>query len=165
MAGALLLNASYEPLHIISTRRALGLVLAGKAELLEEGDDPWRSATQTFPIPAVLRLKYMVKIPFGARVPLNRRTLSIRDNGDCQVTQCRKRGSTIDHLVPRSRGGMHEWTNVALMCSDHNLRKADRLLSELRWELKAAPRAPRQHHLLTAAARVDPVWAPYLQRA
>ena len=166
MAGALLLNASYEPLNVISTRRALGLVMSGKADLLEKGDDPWRSATDTFPVPAVLRLRYMVKIPFAARVPLNRRTLNVRDNGDCQVASCHKRGTTIDHVVPRARGGRHEWANVVLMCSEHNLRKADRLLSELDWQLKTMPRAPTRHLLLlNTAAAVDPVWKPYLQQS
>ena len=166
MASALLLNASYEPLNVISTRRAMGLVLAGKADLLEEGAGRWRSASQSFPVPLVLRLRYMVQIPFSARVPLNRRTLNIRDNGACQVAKCGKRGTTIDHVVPRSRGGRHVWTNVALMCSGHNLRKSDRLLGELGWRLKAVPRAPRQHHLVLATtnARPNPVWVPYLER-
>ena len=166
MASALLLNASYEPLHVISTRRALGLVMAGKADLLERGDDHWRSASESFPVPLVLRLRYMVKIPFSARVPLNRRTLNIRDNKACQVVRCSKRGTTIDHIVPRSRGGQHEWTNVALMCSEHNLRKSDKLLHEMGWQLKSVPRAPRQHHLVmaTSNALVNPVWEPYLEQ-
>ena len=166
MASALLLNASYEPLHVISTRRAMGLVLAGKADLLEEDAGRWRSATQSFPVPLVLRLRYMVQIPFSARVPLTRKTLKVRDNNACQVVSCRARGTTVDHVVPKSRGGSHVWTNVALMCGTHNHRKSDRLLNELGWSLKAVPRAPRQHLLVEAAtqARLNPVWEPYLQR-
>ncbi len=164
MSKALLLNASYEPLHVVSTRRALGLILAGKADLVEAGDGEWRSASHTFPVPLVLRLRYMVRIPFTARVPLNRKTLKVRDDGKCQVASCRASGTTIDHVVPRSRGGDHSWTNVVLMCSDHNLQKADRLLSELGWRLKAVPRAPRQHQLVLATSNTkpDPAWQPYL---
>ncbi|MCY3851801.1 MAG: HNH endonuclease [Acidimicrobiaceae bacterium] len=149
--SVLLLNASYEPLHIISTRRALGLILAGKADLLEAGSTEMRSPSHTFPVPVVLRLRYMVRIPFAARVPLNRKTLKVRDNGECQVVSCRERGTTIDHVVPRSRSGDHSWTNVVLMCADHNLKKADRLLDELGWQLKTVPRAPRQHQLVLAS--------------
>ena len=163
--SALLLNASYQPLRVIPTRRALCLILAGKAELVEQVEDAEvRSATAAYPVPLVVRLRYMVKVPFGARVPLNRRTLTIRDDGECQVAGCGRSGTSIDHLQPRSRGGRHEWTNVALMCTHHNRVKSDKLLSELGWELKRAPRAPHDHHLILIAAKVEPkeAWLPYL---
>ncbi len=160
----LLLNATYEPLHVITARRALGLLLAGKAEMIEEGDGEFRSPSRTVTIPAVVRLHYMVRVPFRARVPLTRRTLTIRDNGRCQVARCPQRGSTIDHVVPKSRGGKHIWSNVVLMCAKHNEQKSDRLLRELGWELKAEPRAPRQHHLVLVAANASmkPAWQAYL---
>ena len=165
--SVLLLNASYEVLNVISARRALMLVLAGKAEMLAEGDGQFRSATDSHPVPLVVRLRYMVRIPFGARVPLTRRTLSIRDGGVCQVAGCQRRGTTIDHIVPRSRGGRHAWENVALMCHNHNRVKADRALGELGWGLKAAPRAPSNHHLILVAgeAAVRDEWLPYLAAA
>ena len=163
----LLLNASYEPLRVISTRRALMLVLAGKAEMLALGDGEFRSASHAYPVPIVVRLRYMVRIPFGARVPLTRRTLSIRDGGACQVVGCRRNGTTIDHIVPRSRGGRHAWDNVALMCYPHNRAKADRLLGELDWALKTVPRAPSNHHLILVAAEaaLRDEWLPYLGAA
>ena len=163
----LLLNASYEVLRVISTRRALTLVLAGKAEMLAEGDGEFRSATHSYPVPLVVRLRYMVRIPFGARVPLTRRTLSIRDGGACQVGGCQRNGTTVDHIVPRSRGGRHAWDNVALMCYHHNRAKADRLLSELGWGLRTIPRAPSNHRLILVAAEaaLRDEWLPYLGAA
>ena len=165
--SVLLLNASYDPLHIITARRALGLLLAGEAEMLAEGDGQFRSPSRSVPVPAVVRLRYMVRVPFEARVPLTRQTLTIRDNGRCQVVRCKHRGSTIDHVVPKSRGGAHTWKNVVLMCGNHNEQKSDRLLSELGWELKTEPHAPRYHHLILVAANAvsQPSWQPYLQMA
>ena len=165
--SVLLLNASYEVLNVISTRRALMLVLAGKAEMLAEGDGEFRSATDAYPVPLVVRLRYMVRIPFDARVPLTRCTLSIRDDGVCQVASCQRKGTTIDHIVPRSRGGRHTWENVALMCYNHNRAKADRLLGEMGWNLKATPRAPSNHHLILVAAEaaLRDEWLPFLGAA
>lgn len=160
----LLLNASFEPLRIITLRRALGLVLAGKADLIEAGAGNVRAATETFPVPVVVRLRTMVTLPFTTRVPLNRRTLNVRDHGICQLVGCDARGTTIDHVVPRSKGGEHTWTNTVLMCPAHNGEKGDRLLDELGWELKAPPRAPRGALVVIAASGVQPdaVWEPYL---
>ena len=162
--SVLLLNASFEPLRVITTRRAMGLVLAGKAEMLGDGDGEVRSATRSYPIPVVVRLKYMVHIPFGAKVPVNRHTVMVRDKGDCQVAGCPKIGNTLDHVLPRSRGGKHTWKNVVLMCARHNRVKANKLLSELGWQLKVAPRAPHGHYLVLVAAKTKPraEWAPYL---
>ena len=162
--SVLLLNASYQPLRVITTRRAMGLILAGKAELITEGDGEIRSTSASFPMPVVVRLRYMVKVPFGARVPLNRRTLTVRDNGECQVGGCPRVGTTIDHLQPRSRGGRHEWVNVTLMCTHHNRIKSNKLMSELGWKLKTTPRPPRDHMLVMVAAKTTPkeAWMPYL---
>ena len=160
----LLLNASYEPLRIITIRRAMGMLLTGRAVMIEAGDGHIRSATQAHPVPLVVRLQQMVKIPFTARVPLNRRTLTRRDHGRCQVAGCTATGSTVDHIVPRSRGGRHEWSNVALMCAAHNRDKGDRLLTELGWQLKKTPRPPAPSQALIQTGRAPAaVWIPYLQ--
>ena len=163
----LLLNASYEPLRFVTVRRALGLVISGRAVMVEAGAGHVRSVSEAFPVPLVVRLRQMVRIPFAARVPLNRRTLSRRDAGRCQVVGCVAAGGTIDHLVPRCRGGRHEWGNVALMCAAHNRAKSDRLLSELGWKLKRVPRAPAPAVLLLMEVGDEPVdvWASYLQPA
>ena len=162
----LLLNASYEPLRIITVRRAVMMVLAGRAVMVEAGDGHLRSASAAVPVPVVVRLRHMVRVPFAARVPLNRRTLARRDGGRCQVAGCSAAGHTIDHVVPRSRGGRHEWGNVALMCTAHNRAKSDRLLTELGWTLKRPPRPPSPACALVEVGDVPTdAWVPYLRPA
>lgn len=160
----LLLNATFEPLRVISRNRAVCLILDGKAEVIEAAPGRIRSANTDYTAPAVIRLLYFVQIPFKAKIPLNRRTLMARDNHECQVAGCDRIGSTIDHIHPRARGGRHEWTNVALMCPRHNHQKSDRLLSEIGWELKREPSVPvgTKWVVLGFSVPIQPVWEPYL---
>ena len=163
--AVLLLNASFEPLRVISLRRAIGLMFAGKVEVLANGDGEIHSERMTMPVPAVVRLQYMVKVPFATTVPLSRRAVLVRDARHCQFSHCARPAATVDHVVPKSRGGIHEWTNVVAACSQCNARKGDRLLVELGWRLKRRPLAPRGPIvLLTAAGVANPpeVWADYL---
>lgn len=165
MGGVLLLNATYEPLRVITTRRAVVLILDEKAEVIEHKDGLFRSASTAMPVPAVIRLRYFVKIPYRARLPLNRKAVVARDGGVCQYG-CGRRGDTIDHVVPRSRGGQHRWENVVASCRKCNGKKDDRLLSELGWELARKPFAPKGTYWLVVAmlpdGEVDPEWEPYL---
>jgi len=152
--AVLLLNASFEPLRVIPLRRAIGLIIAGKAEVIVEGNGLMRSATMSYVVPAVVRLRYMVHVPFMSTVPLSRQAVLVRDARRCQFSHCARIGSTIDHVVPRSRGGRHEWTNVIAACPTCNTKKGDRLLSELGWTLRASPSAPRGPIVLLTAAGV-----------
>jgi 5-methylcytosine-specific restriction endonuclease McrA len=158
----LLLNASFEPLKVISARRALMLIINGKAESVAAGDNPvlFRSATASIEVPAVVRLKYHVKIPYRATVPLNRAALLARDNKTCQY--CFKPGNTIDHVVPRARGGEHVWENVVAACARCNAKKDDRLLEEIGWSLRVKPYAPKAWFYVVFRFELDPAWEPYL---
>jgi 5-methylcytosine-specific restriction endonuclease McrA len=161
----LLLNASFEPLRVITLRRAIGLIVAGKAEVLAEGSGEIHSEWLTLPVPAVVRLRYMVKVPFTSTIPLSRRAVLVRDARHCQFTHCERPAATVDHVVPRSRGGTHEWTNVIAACSQCNARKGDKTLQELGWRLRRPPLAPRGAIvLLTAAGVAEPpkIWAQFL---
>jgi 5-methylcytosine-specific restriction endonuclease McrA len=163
--AVLLLNASYEPLRVISLRRAIGLIVAGKAETLAEGEGEVRSVSLSLPVPAVVRLRYMVHVPFRATVPLSRQAVLVRDGRRCQFSHCERHASTVDHVVPRSRGGIHEWSNVVAACTRCNARKGNRLLHELGWSLKRRPIAPRGAVVLLTAAGVanpPPVWGEWL---
>lgn len=163
----LLLNASYEPLRVISWQRAICLQLAERADLVEHVEDKSlrTSGGAEFPFPAVVRLREMVVVPFrrGA-APITRRALAYRDMGECQKTGCDKRGATMDHVVPRSRGGLHEWRNVVLMCAEHNNTKGARTIEELGWTLKAKPVAPTSDGLYLDRAQILPQWRPWLGR-
>ena len=92
--AVLLLNASYEPLRVISLRRAIGLIVAGKADILAEGEGQIRSVSLTLPVPAVVRLRYMVRVPFAATLPLSRQAVLVRDGRRCQFTHCERTAST-----------------------------------------------------------------------
>lgn len=157
----LLLNASYEPLGVIPVRRAVVLVLADKADVVAAGAGSLRSARTSVPVPSVIRLRAYVRVPYRARLPLNRRNLLARDRGRCAY--CDGRGDTIDHVVPRSRGGEHVWENVVAACRPCNGRKDDRLLGELGWTLPFAPQAPTGWaYLLVGVATIDPAWSTWL---
>lgn len=160
----LLLNATFEPLTALPLRRAIVLVVCGKAEVVH--DDPsglvLHSAAAAVQVPSVIKLSNYVRVPYRARVPLTRAGLMFRDRYRCAY--CGGRADTIDHVVPRSRGGAHSWQNCVASCAKCNHHKADKLLSELGWRLLYAPTAPRGPHwrLLAAISETDPQWLPYL---
>lgn len=162
--SALVLNATYEPLCVVSRRRAVVLVLSDKAEVLHETGDRMRSARLDVPVPSVVRLTSYVKVPVRRRAPLNRRAVFARDGGRCQY--CTAPAESIDHVVPRSRGGQHVWENVVAACRSCNTRKRDRLLSESPMTLRRAPAPPRElTWIAVLAGTVPTAWEPYLQPA
>jgi 5-methylcytosine-specific restriction endonuclease McrA len=162
MARALVLNATYEPLSIVSARRAVVLVLREKAELVEHGNGAFRSEAVALPMPSVIRLRTFVKVPYARRVPLNRRAVFARDAGRCQY--CGKGAENLDHVVPRSRGGAHAWENVVACCRRCNTRKGSRALEDAGLKLLRRPEAPRRHGwvLVSLGGAPDPAWKRYL---
>ncbi|OHU90250.1 HNH endonuclease [Mycobacterium talmoniae] len=160
----LLLNSTYEPLTALPLRRAIIMLICGKADVVHE--DPSgcviHSATRAVAVPSVIRLRCYVRVPYRARVPLTRSALMHRDRFSCAY--CGGRADTVDHVVPRSRGGDHSWENCVACCSTCNHRKADRLLGELGWTLHRVPTSPTGQHwrLLSSVKELDPSWARYL---
>jgi len=161
VARALLLNASYEPLCVVSARRAVVLVLKEKAEVLHRNGAEFRSERRAVPVPSVIRLNHFVRVPFRAVVPLSRRAVFARDGGRCQY--CGRTAENLDHVIPKSRGGLHSWENVVASCRGCNARKEDRLLSECGMVLRRMPIAPHASmSFLAHAGAVDPTWHVYL---
>ncbi|WP_448059175.1 HNH endonuclease [Cellulomonas hominis] len=157
----LLLNASLEPLCVVSMHRAVTLVMAGKARVLETDGRLLRSEHAALPLPLVLSLTRYVHVPLRRPVPPTRRTVLLRDDHRCAY--CGGSADTVDHVRPRSRGGRHEWTNVVAACMRCNHRKADHLLQEIGWELPFVPRAPRGAVAFLGGAPVlEPTWSAYL---
>lgn len=164
MTSALVLNATYEPLCVVSARRAVVLVLGDKAEVVHDSGDRMHSATLTVAVPSVVRLVTYVRVPVRRRAPLNRRAVFARDGHRCQY--CAGPAESIDHVVPRSRGGQHVWENVVAACRACNTRKRDRLLSETPMALRRHPAVPRELTWITVVAGTVPTaWEPYLQTA
>ena len=138
----LVLNQNYQPLNICNARRAIVLVGRGKAEMLENGRGHVRSISRTFPIPSVIRLVHMVKRPLMHR-RLSRRAVFYRDGFSCQYCGNESKELTLDHIVPRSRGGPHVWENIVSACIPCNHRKAGLTPLEANLKLRREPKAPR----------------------
>lgn len=163
MRRVLVLNASYQPLNLVNVKRAVVLVLKNKAEVVEEREERIRSQSVSMPFPTVIRLAYFVHVPYRA-ASLSRRAVFIRDGHICQY--CGGRAESIDHVIPRSRGGEHDWENVVAACRRCNTRKMNRLPSEAGLKLMRAPVIPHDHiWILSLSSEIHPTWEPYLETA
>ena len=164
MQQVLVLNASYEPLNVCSLRRAHVLVYKGKAEVVEELDRPLRSATSTFQWPHVIRLVHYVRVPRLVQRKISRRALFARDGWRCVYCGTSSGRLTLDHVIPRSRGGDSVWENVVTSCAPCNLRKGNRLLDEVAMALRRPPRPPAPALFIRLAAPSIPSrWRAYLE--
>lgn len=137
----LVLNANYEPLNVCDTRRAVGLLVTGKAELIVNGRGHIRTARITYPAPSVIRLQAMIRRP-RPKVKLSKREIFRRDNYTCQYCGRQTTHMTIDHVVPRHRGGGHRWDNLVAACPACNRRKGGRSTAEAQMTLKHKPDEP-----------------------
>lgn len=161
MAETLVLNATYEPLCVVSQRRAVVLLIAGKAVAVEQGDVLLHSERAVVRVPSVLRLTRFVRVPFRANVPITRKGVLARDGHRC--VYCGAAATSLDHVVPRCRGGQHSWDNVVAACARCNHQKADRGLVELGWRLRTVPRAPSgAAWRILGSRRMDPRWRVFL---
>jgi len=170
IAGCLALNASYEPLTMVPLRRALRLVIDGKAEIVEaDTGAPVRSEKRQFVRPAVIRLTKYVHVPRRFRRQVTNTFLFARDDYQCQycgrhANALKPRESlTRDHLIPMSRGGTNEWSNVVTACSSCNTRKANRMPHEIGMQPLHAPTEPHFVHLSWAVRRLTPIQARYIR--
>lgn len=164
MARSLVLNATYEPLCVVPSKRAIILVLNDKAETLHGTGRVVRSEHLELDEPSVVRLARFVRVPYQRARSLNRRAVFFRDGHACQY--CGAAAESIDHVVPRSRGGEHTWENVVAACRRCNAGKRDRLLHETTMRLRRQPVAPHMATWFLLHDRVvPPAWAEYLQPA
>jgi 5-methylcytosine-specific restriction endonuclease McrA len=130
----LLLNASYEPIRIISLHRAIYLMFEDKVDVVESRDGEIRSPSISYPKPSIIRLRKYVHIPPGKKdVPMSNRRIFDRDGYQCAycLTELTHSTATVDHIHPRSKGGKHEWTNVITSCKPCNAKKGNKLLKDL----------------------------------
>ncbi len=159
----LVLNANFEPIHVCSTRRAMGLIFDGKANLMMNGRGYIRTVTQNLPRPSVIRLEHQIHRP-RPHVKLTRREIFRRDNYTCQYCGRHDTTLTLDHVIPRHLGGAHKWTNLVTACYACNHRKGGRKLEEAHMRLAHIPKEPPANaayifgrHLLENSE-----WEPYI---
>ncbi|QDK36424.1 HNH endonuclease [Bdellovibrio sp. NC01] len=167
-ARSLLLNASYEPMRIVTWQKALVLWFQDKVEILEYHSAFARSVSLRFKLPSVLRLKSYVRPRANHAVRFCRENVYIRDNYTCQY--CGEKFSakqlTLDHVVPASQNGPKNWTNVVSACRDCNQRKANRTPRTANMPLLTEPHTPSwlpTLQLEISEDHVPPDWAPYLR--
>jgi 5-methylcytosine-specific restriction endonuclease McrA len=166
MQHVLVLNASYEPLNVTTVKRAHVLVFKGKAEVIEELDRPLRSATGRFQWPHVIRLVQYVRVPRAIQRKISRRALFARDGWRCVYCGTANNRLTLDHVVPRSRGGDSVWENVVTSCAPCNHRKGNRLPHEVHMELRIRPTPPNPALFIQLAApKIPERWLQYLPGA
>lgn len=161
----LVLNAGYEPLSVVSFRRALVLVMNGRAAIVQtDSERPIRGIAGTLERPTVIVLTRYVRIPHSRHVPVSRRGVLRRDNQRCAY--CQGHATTIDHVIPRSRGGADSWENLVACCLSCNNMKGDRTPREMGWRMHISPRAPfGTAWLVRGMDRPQPHWEEYLAQA
>src|ERR1041385_6615941 len=163
MQQVLVLNGSYEPLNVTTVRRAHVIVFKGKAEVIEELDQPLRSATVAFPRPHVIRLVQYVRVPRTLQRKISRRALFARDGWRCMYCGTTASKLTLDHVVPRSRGGDSVWENVVTSCAPCNMRKGTRRPEEFSMAPRPKPKPPAAVLFIhLATPRIPNGWQPYL---
>jgi len=163
----LVLNQNYEPLNVCRVRRAVVLLYQRKAEMLENGVGFIHSTSQDFQVPSVIRLPYLVKRPFRTERKLTRLEVFNRDHYTCQYCGKATRQLTIDHIIPRYRGGQHTWENVVSACIACNRRKAGKTPEEAGMKLRQTPSPPKRSHLFYIPSHFIETrdeWQRYLAR-
>ncbi|MBM4457548.1 MAG: HNH endonuclease [Chloroflexi bacterium] len=165
MQRVLVLNATYEPLSIISVQRAIVLLLKEKAELIEATEERLHASRTSLPVPLVIRLVYYVRLPRQVTMAPTRRTVMLRDNFTCQYCGAApgRLHLTLDHVLPSSRGGQMAWDNVVTACRTCNTRKGGRTPDEAGMALRKRPGRPHYlAFLLLAEAGPRDIWGKYL---
>jgi 5-methylcytosine-specific restriction endonuclease McrA len=160
----LVLNATYEPINVCTVRRATVLLLKSKAEIVERGDGRLRSERMVLERPVVIRLITYVRVPRDIhRRKITRKAVLARDSWTCQYCGKDKPGLTVDHVIPRSRGGRSVWENIVASCASCNRRKGNHLPREVKMHPRRKPRPPGPTVFIQIASpRIPNAWEPYL---
>lgn len=163
-SSVLVLNVNYEPLNVCSTARAMGLLVLGKAEIVQNGRGVIRTPTRTFERPSVIRLAYMVHRPHP-HVRLNKREVFRRDGYSCQYCGYRSTHLTLDHVLPKRAGGEYAWDNLVSACPQCNRKKGGRTPQEAGMRLRTKPREPPATAIYLFGRYLDGSqdWTEYLE--
>lgn len=160
--SVLVLNQNYEPLSVCHARRAIILVLLGKAEIVEKHDREIRSLSMSLPLPSVVRLSLYIR-SFKRDIALSRTNILKRDNHTCQYCGRKYETLTTDHIVPKSQGGKDTWDNLVTACIRCNNLKGDRTPEQADLKLLTRPRKPHRYAYIRFFSSIpDDRWKPYL---
>lgn len=160
----LVLNANFEPLNVCTTRRALGLIFSGKAEMIMNGRGTVQTVRAEYPRPSIIRIGYMIRRP-RPKVKLTKREVFRRDGYTCQYCGSRSGRLTLDHVMPRHMGGQHTWDNLVTACAGCNLNKGGRSPKQANLKLQNAPAEPRPtaEYLFGSHLDHNQEWRPFLE--
>ncbi len=163
-SSVLVLNANFEPLNVCNMRRALCLIVSGKANMVQDGRGMVRTVRNAFPAPSIIRLEQMIKRP-RPKVKLNKQEIFRRDNYTCQY--CRKKSNTltIDHIIPRRLGGSYSWENLVAACPTCNHRKGGRTLQQANMKLPGKQKAPpaSARYIFNRHLKQNGDWMPFIE--
>lgn len=164
LVPVLVLNANFEPINVCNTRRAITLVLDGKASLVMNGRGEIKTVTLTFPRPSVIRLVNMIRRP-RPRVKLTKREVMRRDSYSCQYCGQHAAVMTIDHIQPRHMGGLYTWENLVTACPYCNHRKGGRTLVQAHMRLLRVPAEPPVSavYIFGRHLNENQDWLPFVQ--
>ena len=157
----LLLNSSYEPLLVVSVKKAILLFFTNKIEIVENSDFVVRSSFISFKVPSIVKLKKYVFIK-NRSVALNRKNVLKRDNYTCQYCKSKNIELTLDHIIPKDKGGNDSWSNLVAACRKCNMKKGNKLLKEVRMKLIKLPKKPSYLLNLHNYSKKYESWKPYL---
>ena len=158
----LVLNQNYEPMSVCSARRALILLYLEKAEMIERNHEVVRSVSQAIPLPSIVRLSRLIHVP-RKRILLNRKNIIKRDNHQCQYCGTTDGPVTVDHILPKDRGGGDTWENLVCACMNCNTKKRNRTPREAGMTLLKKPRKPGYLFFIQHFVGIpDDRWKPYL---
>lgn len=163
----LVLNQTFEPLHFCDAKRAVVLILSGKAENIEYDGRMVRSPSISIRLPIVIRLIRFIKRPYKKEIPFSKKNVFKRDQYRCQYCGKNHANLTIDHIIPKSKGGRTSWENVVVACQKCNLIKGNRPLDVTNLRLLKRPRRPSPYQVyygfpLPFSTRCQQVWDRYL---
>ena len=160
----LVLNANFAPINVTSTRRAIGMILNGKANLVLNGRGEIRTVTKIYPRPSIIRLERMIKRPRPG-VRLTKREVLRRDDYTCQYCGQRAAYLTIDHVIPRRLGGKHTWNNLVAACPSCNHHKGGRTADQAQMRLLRLPAEPpaSADYIFARHLRNNEEWIPFVE--
>jgi 5-methylcytosine-specific restriction endonuclease McrA len=160
----LVLNGNYAPINVCSTRRAMGLILVGKANLVMDGRGVVRTVSRTFPKPSIIRLHKVVKRPRPS-VKLTKQEIFRRDQFKCQYCGNAARELTVDHILPQHLGGESTWSNLVTACASCNHKKGGLTLAQAGMKLRKKPAQPPGSavYLFRKYLSIYQDWEPYIQ--